>query len=129
MELRFPNKKQTSKIVALGFMAMVTVGCTVSNIHNNKSIDEITSLQQAQEIIQVGMTMQQVSTKLGKPINQSSYNGVTRWHYVTHKTQFRGKKLITAAIGGAVLPDQKVLGVTFGTDGLVKSVDFSEQSF
>lgn len=129
MELRFPNKKHASQVVVIGFMAIVSVGCGVTNIHSSKSISEISSQQQAEEIIQVGMTMDQVSARLGKPTNQSSYNGITRWNYVNQRTNYTGKKLLAAGIGLAVLPDQKILGVSFGTDGLVQSVDFSQQSF
>jgi len=129
MELRFPNTQRSTQAFALGLMLIISIGCGVTNIHSSKSISEITSQQQAQEIIQVGMTMEQVIARLGKPTNQSSYNGITRWNYVNQKTNYTGKKLISAGLGLAVLPDQKILGVSFGTDGLVQSVDFSQQSF
>ncbi|WGI22145.1 outer membrane protein assembly factor BamE [Amylibacter sp. IMCC11727] len=103
--------------------------CTVGNIHNNKKLDGINSVQQARQAVRPGMSMQAVADLWGKPSFKNVQNNTTLWSYVNRNTVLKGNNLLGAAITGAAPANTKTVTVWFNASGRVNKVDYTEQSF
>ena len=113
--------------IVTGLASLSLQGCSVSNIHSAKSIETISSAADARAIIQPGMSMAEVESRLGKPTHTYAFNDQITWLYASAQTNFTGKKLLSASLGKAVLPDTKHVSVIFDANGLVERVDYNEQ--
>ena len=120
-----PRKAVFSILIASALLG----GCTLSNIHNDKSVAQVNSLSDAQLLVQPGMSMDQVRAKLGKPGFINTYNDTTMWTYQSRNTKLAGKKLIGFVATGYSPADTKMMTVHFDSTGIVEKVDFNQQSF
>lgn len=111
------------------FIVLGLSGCSISSIHNTKALENINSYADAKQAIQEGMTMDQVRSKWGEPSSYSTVNNKTMWIYSQIVTNWGGKEVFTAAIGGYTPRDRKNVTVTFNTDNKVESVSYSKQKF
>lgn len=128
MQFKFSDCGQTAITVALAMTIAVPLSaCSVSSVHNSKTIGAINSQSQAQQVIRHGMTMQQVEAKLGRPANRATFNSQTTWVYGTIKAPLTGKNILSASLTARVIPDRKTVVVTFNKAGRVSRVDYSEQ--
>lgn len=100
---------------------VIFCGCTVGNIHNNSNLANISSAEQARAEIRIGMTMEEVLAKWGKPSSKRTDNDTINWSYMHLKSTVTG-------LPGLDKRNQKAVGIAF-ENGRVSKVSFEELDF
>lgn len=106
-------------ILSAGILS-VLCSCAVGNIHNNSNLENITSADQAKAEIRIGMTMEEVRSKWGKPSQTHTSNNTIHWGY-SHR------RAVVTGLPGLSKVKEKVVNVVFD-NGRVSNVLFVENS-
>lgn len=99
--------------------------CALENFNSNPAVSNISSLSEARALVPLGLTMDQVRAKLGRPNANRTMNRETTWVYgsATHEMS------AAAAFGlGAQRTTSKSVLVTFNSSGRVSRVEYLENS-
>lgn len=112
---------------SLLILAAVGIGltaCTVPTPYNSAALEGVNSAQDARALVQTGMSMEQVRTKLGEPRSIQSFNNQTTWGYAAGTGTFDALSIL----GAGARIDTRAIIITFNGSGRVSRVDFNRRS-